>query len=252
MLTASGLSGRFSEPYRWFGGPVGSELLRREWRVVRPVLPRLHGEELLWLGIAAPPARKESHHRQVVGILAEAAEPPLPVPVACLFDPLALPFCRGQFDVVVLHHLLDCSRDPHSSLREAAASVRDGGTLVVVGFNPWSTWGALRLLSQRRSLPWSATFLSPLRLLDWLSLLGFALDRSVYDFFRPPWAPLLGNVRRDEFATVKNALGVPLGGVYVFFARKSGTGANMIRTEWRSVRPRPALLAGEALRCGGS
>lgn len=205
---------------------------------------------MLWLSVAAPTGPWPSAHRQFVALVAEAVEQPPPGALACLFDPMALPFNRGQFDVVVLQHLLDCSGDPHSSLRESAACVREGGSLVVIGFNPWSTWGVQRLLSRRMSLPWSATFLSPLRLLDWLSLLGFALERSVYEYFRPPWERLVGGQRRDELAAIKNALGVPLGGVYVFIARKTGTGANMIRTEWRSVRPRPAMLAGEAMRSG--
>lgn len=42
----------------------------------------------------------------------------------------------GEFDVAMLHHVLHFLDDPESAIREAAASVRPGGTVVIVDFAP--------------------------------------------------------------------------------------------------------------------
>ena len=74
----------------------------------------------------------------------------------------------------------------------------------------------------------------------------------MYDFYRPPWKWLAGLFSGPRLQAIKQRLNAPLGGMYVFVARKSGTGANMMRAEWRTVRPTPVVLgATEAARNRG-
>src|SRR5690606_40394232 len=66
-------------------------------------------------------------------------------------------------------HGLDFSLSPHALLREAARSVRPGGHLLIVGVNPWSAWGATRLVSRKAFR--HARCIRPTRVSDWLNLL---------------------------------------------------------------------------------
>ena len=51
-------------------------------------------------------------------------------------DMFALPVERNAFDLVVLHQVLHYLDDPARALREAAATLRPGGRLLVVDFAP--------------------------------------------------------------------------------------------------------------------
>ncbi|GIX21249.1 MAG: hypothetical protein KatS3mg121_0032 [Gammaproteobacteria bacterium] len=89
---------------------------------------------------------------------------------------LPLPLDSGGCDGVVLLHALDLAADPHGLLREAGRVLRPGGYLIALGFNPFSPYGAWRLLRRaagRPGPPWNLGFLAPLRINDWLRLLGF-------------------------------------------------------------------------------
>ncbi|HCV78686.1 MAG TPA: SAM-dependent methyltransferase, partial [Pseudomonas sp.] len=96
----------------------------------------------------------------------------------------AWPLGEHAADVVLLQHGLDFSLAPHRLLREAALSVRPGGHLVVVGINPWSLWGMRHYLA--RDALRKARCFGPSRVGDWLSVLGFALEKRRFGCYRPP------------------------------------------------------------------
>ena len=56
-------------------------------------------------------------------------------PASCNFEALAL--AEDSIDVVVLHHVLEFSSDPHQVLREVKRVLIPNGKLFVIGINPF-------------------------------------------------------------------------------------------------------------------
>ncbi len=153
----------------WLSGPLGQLLLDEERRMLDDELGRYFGGYLVHYGPCAetPPQAQQVRRNVRLGA-------PLPgVEIVC--EERAWPLSEHAADVVVLQHGLDFSLSPHGLLREAAASVRPGGHLLgghllIVGINPWSSWG-LRHVFARDALR-QARCISPSRVADWLNLLG--------------------------------------------------------------------------------
>ncbi|TNC82498.1 MAG: SAM-dependent methyltransferase [Oleiphilus sp.] len=124
-------------------------------------------------------------------------------------------------DLVILHHALDFSSAPHQTLREASRILKPSGHLVIVGFNPVSSWGLRRLLTpgSRAYGPWGCRFISGSRVEDWLSLLDFKVGALNYHFYALPF-----NQQRfiNRFSSMDNILNakVPLGAYYLIMAQK--------------------------------
>ena len=67
--------------------------------------------------------------------------------------------------------------DPRAGLREAARVLAPGGRIVIVGFNPISLFGIRRIYGKWADDVFSQRcFVNPIRLFDWLELLGFSMD----------------------------------------------------------------------------
>lgn len=98
-----------------------------------------------------------------------------------------LPIIADGVDLIYLAHCLEFVKNPHEVLRETYRTLVPEGHLVISCFNPWSLWGVLgRMLRWTNNAPWSGTFISSLRLKDWLNLLGFDVISCSPFFFRPP------------------------------------------------------------------
>ncbi|WP_248236621.1 class I SAM-dependent methyltransferase [Marinobacter bryozoorum] len=159
-------------------------------------------------------------------------------------DPDELPFPSASIDLVILHHSADFSAWPHQVLREAVRVLRGGGQLLVIGFNPLSTWGARRLLSRRRRGPWGGRFLLRSRMEDWLNLLDCTVESSGSYFFRLP----LQNERLLERRSLLEYFGtqgmLPLGAYYCILASKRVCAPIVRRRMWHPGKVIPLPTPG--------
>lgn len=216
----------------WFGSPLGGLLLKREQALIDEQLHNLFGYHLLQLGVChrtdLTSASRISHrfalHPQAVGGAVRA-----------LADFNHLPLPPHSVDVVLLHHLLDYSQNPHHVLREAAGVLISQGHLVVVGFNPWSLFGAWRWFARFFSdaPQWRHQSLRLGRILDWLAVLDFEPVAIKQGFFSPP---LHGSKSIKYLQWLEHwgkRLCLPWGGFYVIVARKDSLMLTPIKPQWQ-------------------
>ncbi|MBJ9976585.1 SAM-dependent methyltransferase [Pseudomonas sp. S75] len=214
-----------SQARDWLAGPLGQLLLKEEEKLLEDELDRFFGGFLVHYGPGAgvPPRALKVQRNVRLGA-------PLPgVEIVC--EEQAWPLSEHAADVVVLQHGLDFSLSPHSLLRQAASAVRPGGHLLVVGINPWSAWGARRLMS--RSVLRKARCISPSRLGDWLNLLGFALEKRRFGCYRPPLCSAVWQQRLAGWERMAGGWQSAGGGVYLLVARKVVVGLRPLPLERR-------------------
>lgn len=214
-----------SQARDWLAGPLGQLLLKEEDKLLEEELDRFFGGFLVHYGpgAGAPPQALKVQRNVRLGA-------PLPgVEIVC--EEQAWPLSEHAADVVVLQHGLDFSLSPHSLLRQAASAVRPGGHLLVVGINPWSAWGARRLMS--RSVLRKARCISPSRLGDWLNLLGFALEKRRFGCYRPPLCSAVWQQRLAGWERMAGGWQSAGGGVYLLVARKVVVGLRPLPLERR-------------------
>ncbi len=205
----------------WFAGPLGQLMLKEEERLLEEELGRYFGGYLVHYGPGATPPPTAPQVQRNVRLGA-----PLPgVEIVC--EEQAWPLSEHAADVVVLQHGLDFSLSPHGLLREAASSVRPGGHLLIVGINPWSSWGMRRVFAHDALR--KARCISPSRVGDWLNLLGFALEKRRFGCYRPPLASLAWQTRLAGWERLAGRWQGAGGGVYLLVARKMVVGLRPLR-----------------------
>jgi len=216
---------------RWYRSPLGGMLADVELEALAEQLPGLFGYHLMvvdppWETCVLTDSRIPHHIVQRIH-----QDPGGETGVVGHTD--TWPVMTDTLDAIVLPHTLELSVNPHQVLREAERSLIPDGHLVIIGFNPWSLWGARRLLSWRsQEMPWKARFLGISRIKDWLSLLGFDIVHCRWLFRRPPVqnSRLLG---RLQFLEPSRGSGrMLLAGAYLLVARKR----TVILTPLKAVR----------------
>lgn len=209
----------------WFAEPAGRQLLAHEHRVIDHELSRCFGSYLVHYGpFADSPIAPQKIKRSV------RLGPALPgVEIQC--EEQSWPIGEHAADVVVVQHGLDFSLSPHALLREAARSVRPGGHLLIVGVNPWSAWGATRLLSRKAFR--QARCIRPGRVGDWLNLLGFALEKRRFGCYCPPLSSAQWQTRLAGLEVAGERMQLPAGGFYLLVARKLMVGLRPLRQSRR-------------------
>ncbi|BCJ06196.1 SAM-dependent methyltransferase [Pseudomonas sp. RtIB026] len=209
----------------WFNGPLGQLMLKEEEKLLEEELRRFFGGYLVHYGPCAEPPPNAPQVQRNVRLGA-----PLPgVEIVC--EEQAWPLSEHAADVVVLQHGLDFSLSPHGLLREAASAVRPGGHLLIVGINPWSSWGLRHFFSQGALR--KARCISASRVGDWLNLLGFALEKRRFGCYRPPLASPAWQQRLAGWERVAGGWQGAGGGVYLLVARKMVVGLRPLRLERR-------------------
>lgn len=197
-------------------------MLTAERALLGNVVRRFHGDALLWVG-SAPQLLDATGQCMVRHRVFAADRPMAGFDSPCRGDVAvlsvnagALPFAAGAFDGILLHHALEAAPDPRTALREAARALRVGGLLVVVGFNPISSWLLAKLRQAFRALkPVSVP-----RLRDWLTLLGLETEHApCYMSIAKAWS--LATPRRGSAQWWRR---LPTGGVYLLSATKVAPG----------------------------
>lgn len=145
-----------------------------------------------------------------------------------------LPMLEHSVDVCLLSHALEFSLDPHHVIREASRVLIPNGYLIVTGFNPLSLAGFNRIIPYRRKQePWNEHFFSPMRVKDWLHLMGFEIlsdERCIH-------SNLAGKVSEHFMANhwrkfACNYL-TNFGSVYVIIAKKRVFPLTPIKPKWQ-------------------
>jgi len=153
-----------------------------------------------------------------------------------------LPINSEGIDVHVLHHTLELSDTPHDDLREAARSLLPSGKLIIVGFNPWSIWGARKAFSIKGQAPWCANFIAEKRLEDWLKVAGLTLQSTDYFCYPPPIQSSYWLQKLKSINTLMSMSKLPIGGVYVITATKQIHRLIEQKPKWRRTSVRVSSL----------
>ncbi|WP_144821856.1 class I SAM-dependent methyltransferase [Marinobacter piscensis] len=216
----------------WFQTPLGRHLLANQRAHLERSLAHLTGARQLQVGVShrLPLTNSTDFTQKIISTPEHCAGIPDGV-VVCDAD--ELPFPGDSMDLVLLHHTADFSPYPHQVLREAARVLRGEGTIVLIGFNPLSTWGVRKAVSQRKAGPWGARFLWRRRMEDWLYLLNFKIEASGTHFFRLP-VQRVGGRSSGGLCEKLSGYGVlPVGAYYCILAKKRVCARIPQRTVWR-------------------
>jgi SAM-dependent methyltransferase len=221
----------------WLSTPLGSYLLTQERAYLDEAVADIFGFNALQLGLPQIDFLHASRIPYKYSIASSGAATML-----ARFD--ALPVESQSIDLLILPHVLEFADNPHEILREVDRVMMPEGRVIILGFNPWSLWGAKRAMTYReKELPWRGPFVSLVRLKDWLALLGFDVSAGKLACYVPPcktekWL--------ERFAFMEAAgdrwWGIA-GGVYMLQAIKRVHGMRLITPNWRNKQERAPNLA---------
>jgi len=219
----------------WFQSVAGKHLLEQENTLLINGLDSLFGYHLVMLGLldyerglaSSPISHKvvmndEDQSDSVLNLLGSQYH---------------LPLRTDSVDVVVLPHLLEYCEQPHQVLREVERITMPDGYIVIIGFNPVSCYGICRaLLGFRHKMPWEGHYYHPVRLRDWMRLLGFEIVKIRYGGFAPPIPHELTQQRLAFMNKATDSFFAPLGSVYMIVARNQTVTPNVVRAPWKGKR----------------
>ncbi len=148
-----------------------------------------------------------------------------------------LPIESDAIDVVLLHHVLEYSLNPHQLLREAARTLIPNGHLILIGFNPYSLLGMVNPLANvlSRSRVYRRHHLSVGRLKDWCKV----LELELLDVHKGYYGLPLNNYYSPKLDRMGQCILSPLGGFYILVIRKNITPMTMIKNDWKKRRMLP-------------
>ena len=212
---------------RWFDSPLGRAVLEQQWTLIDSIVTECRPEILLLAtpcgqGLILPESSTPSMwvqicpgRRNLKFALKDGATP-------VLADLDALPMHDNSVDLVLLHHSVEFSENPHQVLREATRVLAPGGNLVIVGFNPWSLFGARRLASRMgsASAPWAHHALSASRLIDWMHLMSCEPVGVARGFYGVPTQYRRGFKRLAPVDRYLSDRGAPGGAFFMLHATK--------------------------------
>ena len=232
----------------WWRGPAGRALIAAEATVLAEALEDVFGWESLQIG--AWGAEREllaacrTRHRTVLAL------PGLSLQADIIGRPTQLPIGGDSIDAVLVPHTLEFASDPYAIVREVDRVLVGEGHLLVLGFCPFSLWGARARFSRSGFPPGLRRVLSERRVREWLALLGYEVFAARRYLFRSPWS---GGLAAGEGADrlLRRGLTFPLpAGAYLLKARKQVYTFTPLRPRLRKamlgglVKPAPPVRHG--------
>lgn len=231
---------------RWFETDLGQGILQLEKQKVSRVLPDLFGYHILQLGYLENHQLLDSSrisHKLISGLVLDD-NTNANVDLVC--SNYAIPIVSDSMDVVVLPHLLEFESNPHQLLRETQRILIGEGSVVILGFNPASLWGMIRLfLAWTDKSPWCGHYIGLTRLKDWLKLLGFEIVTVERFFYRPPVKNKKVMQRLEIIEQLGNYCWPFFAGIYLLIAKKRVIPVTPLKLEWQKRRSMIASGAAE-------
>jgi SAM-dependent methyltransferase len=235
----------FDDMAAWWKSPLGKALLANETDLLEPTLARIFGYHFLQLGVSEHSMLEASPigHKLLFRPQYDAGKS---LPVA---NNEALPLQSDSVDAVLIHHALEYTADSHRLLRESARVLMPGGKLLIIGFNPLSSWGVRKLCRWRNTRPWDAHTISSSRVQDWLKLLDFSVDKIEHCAYLLPLKHTRFVNAAPRFEAFGRRYKAPVGAVYVIVACKQVMPVTPIQPRWSKL-PKPVLVrpVGETAR----
>lgn len=232
----------------WYRSPLGNEVAARECDCLTEMLGDLFGYYLVQVGVT-------DRFRDVITtcrirnrVLVHCGGPSGQPGLEMVGHPERLPIASDEIDAVLLPHILDFAPDPRQVLREVERVLIPEGRVFILGFNALSSWGLRAALHRmggcgRQRVPWCGRFLTPYRVEDWLSLLGFDVEMREHIVFMPPFRRALDS-RLSALDRLGRRFWPALGGVYVIRAVKRVSTLTPLKPSWA---PRRTLVPGGAI-----
>ena len=134
------MSVSMTEFARFLATDLGQALLTYEEQVIDRHLPGLVGYNLLQLSVQK--AKQLSSAARVGQYIKLGFAPTLDSEEqdSIWADYQTFPIATDCIDIALLHHVLEFSSEPHQLLREADRTLTAGGHMLIIGFNPVSSW----------------------------------------------------------------------------------------------------------------
>ncbi|MCE2029209.1 class I SAM-dependent methyltransferase [Sessilibacter corallicola] len=230
----------------WLESPLGSSLMRAEQEMLDTALSYLFGYHLMQL---SPDRRAklygDSKINHCFGLHPLATDGKV---YTAMSEFEHLPIADESIDVVLLHHILEFSKDPHRLLREASRVTTPHGYMVVIGFNPYSILGVYRQLARVfiRDPKVKSHAIRISRVTDWLRLLDFTPLKLQRGFFRLPVNNRFFLRHTEWFDKLGSPIMTPIGGFYMIIARKQIAPITPIKQNWSLGRAVPGFSVGKS------
>jgi SAM-dependent methyltransferase len=226
----------------WFSTGRGKAVLSREQACLDKLLPEIFGYHLMQLSVLPDiclfNTSPTSHQFTIQPFEKNSvlAQPVNGSSVVAEFE--SLPVAAESVDVVVLHHALDFSFNPHQLLRESTRVIIPNGYVVLVGFNPLSLIG----LMSRVACLFSGShfyrhhYLRVGRLKDWFKVLELDLLYSHFGSY--------GFSKTHRYSETIEKFGKTcwpmFGGFYVIVLRKNVTPITTVKMKWKRKKALPS------------
>ena len=226
----------------WYASFPGQSMLPQIRNLVTAMLGKTYGYHALQIGSLEDAGNLLEASDLLHSVhMAEAKA----ASVTFLGEPTALPVQAKSTDLILLLHTLDTCDDPYQTLREVDRALADDGHVLILGFNPWSIWGGLRLFMRwRNALPWQAHFYRLQRVQDWLGVLGFKPVQQRTLYFQPPFKNEK-IIQKLRFMRYLHYVLPFCGALYLIKAQKQTANAMPLRTRWL---PRRKFVPGGLVR----